>query len=71
MTTTVYVQDVKDHRVHRRYSEFGVRGLRGREDEHDTSGAYIVLTDAEMERIPVEWLCRRCFAVTPTLEVIG
>lgn len=65
---TVYVQDVTDHRVHKRYQEPGVRGLRGREDEHDTSGAYIVLTDAEMGRIPDEWLCPRCFAV---LEVIG
>jgi hypothetical protein len=71
MMNTVYVQDVKDHRVHRRYSETGVRGLRGREDEHDTSGAYIVLTDAEMERIPPEWLCNNCFSASPALEVIG
>lgn len=68
MTTTVYVQDVKDHRVHKRLRQDGVHGLWGREDEHDTSGAYIVLTDAEMERIPDEWLCPRCFTV---LEVVG
>lgn len=67
---TVCVQDVVDHRVHKRYQEPGVRGLRGREDEHDSSGAYIVLTDAEMERVPSEWLCPRCFGA-PQLEVIG
>ena len=70
MTTTVYVQDVRDHRVHKRLREDGVRGLYSREDEHDTSGAYIVLTAAEMERIPPEWLCSRCFAGV-ALEVIG
>lgn len=70
-TIVVNVQDVVDHRVHQRYQEPGVRGLRGREDEHDTSGAYIVLTAAEMERIPPEWLCSRCFSTTPALEVIG
>ena len=39
--------------------------------EKPTSGAYIVLTASEMERIPSEWLCSRCFAMSPALEVIG
>ena len=72
MTTTVYVQDVTDHRVHRRFREDGERGLYAHGAEvPDTSGAYIVLTDAEMERVPAEWMCSRCFGASPALEVIG
>jgi hypothetical protein len=59
---TVYVQDVKTGRVHKRFHEEGVRGLYAYEAETvDTSGAFAVLTQAEMERIPAEALCRRCF----------
>jgi hypothetical protein len=58
----VYVQDVKTTRVHKRFHEDGVRGLYAYEAEaSDTSGAFTVLTQSEMERIPAEALCRRCF----------
>jgi hypothetical protein len=63
MPTTVYVQDVSNRRVHKRIREDGVRGLYSLEaDNLDTSGAYIVLTSAEMERVEPDQLCRRCFA---------
>lgn len=62
MTTIVYVQDVSNHRVHKRVREDGVRGLYSLEaDNLDTSGAYRVLTAAEMERVEPGDLCRRCF----------
>lgn len=64
MSTTVYVQDVRTRKVHKRVREDGVRGLYAEAlDEMDTSGAYIVLTDAEVERLEPESLCRRCFEV--------
>lgn len=66
MAETVYVQDVSNRRVHKRFREEGVRGLYSLEaDSLDTSGAYIVLTAAEMERVEPDDLCRRCF---PTVE---
>lgn len=62
MTTTVYVQDVSNHRVHKRFKEEGVRGLYSLEaDNADSSGAYEVLTEAEFERVEPENLCLRCF----------
>lgn len=66
MTTTVYVQDVSNHRVHKRFKEEGVRGLYTLEaDNADSSGAYEVLTDAEFERVEPENLCLRCFGDAP------
>lgn len=57
----VLVRDVTNNRVHRRYRREGERALYSREDEHDSSGAYVVLTDAEATEIEVGDLCRRCF----------
>lgn len=72
MTTTVYVQDVRDHRVHRRFRDEGDRALHSRGAEApDTSGAFIVLTDGEMERVEYDRLCGDCFPQGVTLEVLG
>ena len=62
MVTTVYVRDISNQRVHKRFKEDGVRGLYSHEsDNADSSGAYEVLTDAEMAEIEEGNLCRRCF----------
>jgi hypothetical protein len=71
MTTTVRVQDVKSGLVHKLYREDGVRGLRSSGDEHDTSGAFIILTDAEAERVESDSLCRKCWPAGIPIEVIG
>jgi hypothetical protein len=64
MTTTVFVRDVVNHRIHKRFRDDGTRGLYAHEAEAlDTSGAYVVLTDAEMSEISPEDLCTRCFSM--------
>ena len=55
------VRDVANNRVHRRYRREGERALYSREDEHDSSGAYVVLTDAEASEVEAGDLCLRCF----------
>jgi len=61
-TTEVYVRDITNHHVHRRFRKEGVRGLYSLEaDNADSSGAYEVLTDAEMVEVAPEDLCLRCF----------
>jgi hypothetical protein len=66
MTTIVYVRDISNHRVHKRFREEGVRGLYSHEaDNADSSGAYEVLTDAEMSEVAKDDLCRRCW---PNME---
>jgi hypothetical protein len=62
MATLVLVRDISNHRVHKRFREEGVRGLYSHEaDNADSSGAFEVLTDAEMSEIAPDDLCRRCF----------
>ncbi len=63
MTVEVRVQDVANGRVHRRFREDGDRSLYSTCEEPDTSGAFIVLTDAEFEQVDAESLCRVCFEV--------
>jgi hypothetical protein len=66
MTTTVFVRDIANHRVHKRFREEGVRGLYSHEaDSPDSSGAYEVLTDAEMSDVAMDDLCRHCW---PNME---
>jgi hypothetical protein len=58
----VYVRDVSNQRVHIRFKRAGVRGLYSLEaDNADSSGAYEVLTNAEVENISEEDKCLRCF----------
>ena len=57
----VLVRDVTNNRVHLRYRREGERALYSREDEHDSSGAYVVLTDAEVPEVEAGDLCRHCF----------
>ena len=60
--TTVYVRDVTTRRIHKRYRRDGDRALYAIEAEGpDTSGAYAVLTDAEMAEVDEDSLCSRCF----------
>jgi hypothetical protein len=62
VATAVYVQDVTTQRVHVRLRDEGSRSLYSPIDEdRDTSGAFRVLTDDEMERVDLDTLCRRCF----------
>ena len=62
MTQTVYVRDISNRRIHKRFREEGVREMWSLEaDNLDSSGAFEVLTDAEIADISVEDLCRRCF----------
>jgi hypothetical protein len=62
MTTTVLVRDVKTGRIHKRFREDGVRGLFSHEAEApDTSGAYAVMTQAEVEIAERDDFCRRCW----------
>lgn len=62
MTTTVFVRDVTNRRVHKRYRHDGDRALYTTEVETpDSSGAYVVLTDAEMAEVEPDALCPRCF----------
>ena len=66
MTTTVYVRDISNRCVHKRIKEDGVRGLYSLEaDNADDSGAFEVLTDAEMSDVEKDDLCRRCW---PSVE---
>jgi hypothetical protein len=68
MATLVLVRDISNHRVHKRFREDGVRGLYSLEaDNADSSGAFEVLTDAEVSEVASDNLCRRCF---PEGEVI-
>ena len=60
--TVVLVRDVKSGRIHKRYRDDGERALhaRGRE-AGDTSGAFEVMTPAEVEAAAHEDFCPECF----------
>lgn len=62
MTVMVFVRDIVNRRVHKRYRNDGERALYAMEPEApDSSGAYEVMTDAEIEAIEPGDLCRICF----------
>lgn len=64
MREVVYVQDVKTGTVHKRFRDAGSRSLYAEvEEAADTSGAFIVLTAPEMERVEADSLCRKCWEV--------
>lgn len=59
---TVHVRDTSSGRVHRRFLVKGTHNLASYEgDNADTSGAYSVMTPAELENVERSDLCRRCF----------
>jgi hypothetical protein len=58
----VLVRDVKTSRVHKRFRDDGDRALYARGAEaDDTSGAFEVMTSAEVEAAAREDFCTRCF----------
>lgn len=62
----VHVRDTSSGRVHKRIRVEGTHQLASFEgDNADSSGAYSVLTDAELENVERDDLCRRCFPEEP------
>ena len=59
----VHVRDITNRRIHKRWRYEGRHGLYTSEPESpDTSGAYEVMTPAEVSEAEASDLCRICFA---------
>ena len=60
--TIVIVRDTSSHRPHKRFRIRGQTELASFEqDNADESGAYDEITQAELETIPRDDWCRRCW----------